>query len=222
MCSLVHAKIRTITTACHHRTPMSLTLPDITTVILAGGAGRRMGGADKGLLLLDEITLIGHVLKRLKPQTERIVINCNRSLQEYARLGYPLVEDSMAGGLGPLAGVLSALEHSDSDYVLSVPCDTPRLPPDLIERMARTMLKAGVDACTVSDGERLHPVILLVHRRALPSLRAYLEAGNRKVHDWFFSISHCEADFSDQAGAFININTPDQLAELEQDLNNAD
>lgn len=190
--------------------------PSITTVILAGGAARRMGGEDKGLTELNGKAMIAHVIERLQGQSQQIVINCNRNREEYARFGYPLIEDSLSGGLGPLAGVLSALEQSDSDYVLSVPCDTPLLPTDLIKRMLQTLQQENAEACSVSDGERLHPVVLLVKRSVLAGLRAYLASGGRKVHDWFYSVAHCSSDFSDQPGAFVNINTPQQLAALQQ------
>lgn len=193
--------------------------PSITTVILAGGAARRMDGEDKGLIELNGKAMIVHVIERIAPQSGNIIINCNRSQRHYARFGYPLLEDTLEGGLGPLAGVLSALEASNSDYVLSVPCDTPILPTDLIERMLRTINETKAEACTVSDGDRLHPVVLLVKRQVLPVLRDYLTGGGRKVHDWFYSVPHCSADFSDQPHAFVNINTPEQLARIEGELN---
>ncbi len=197
---------------------MSQPQASITTVILAGGAARRMGGEDKGLTQLNGQAMISYVIERLVPQSSAITINCNRSQQAYAEFGYPLIEDTISGGLGPLAGVLSALEQSDSDYVLSVPCDTPLLPDDLIERMLQAIKEDDADACTVNDGDRLHPVVLLVKRRVLSGLRDYLSGGGRKVHDWFYSIPHCSADFSDQPEAFVNINTPQQLATLQQRL----
>jgi molybdopterin-guanine dinucleotide biosynthesis protein A len=177
-----------------------------------------MGGEDKGLTPLNGMALISYAIERLKSQSSTLLINCNRSKPEYAQFGYPLIEDTIPGGLGPLAGVLSALEQSDSDYILSVPCDTPLLPLDLIERMLHTMTQANAEACTVSDGERLHPVILLVRHSVLAGLRDYLAGGGRKVHDWFYSVSHCSSDFSDQPEAFLNINTPQQLATLQQRL----
>ena len=197
---------------------MSQPQPSITTVILAGGAARRMGGEDKGLTLLNDQAMIAYVIERLSSQSSALTINCNRSQKAYAKFGYPLIEDTISGGLGPLAGVLSALEQSDSDYVLSVPCDTPLLPADLIERMLQAIEKEGAEACTVNDGDRLHPVVLLVKRSVLSGLRDYLSGGGRKVHDWFYSIPHCSADFSDQPEAFVNINTPQQLATLQQRL----
>ncbi len=192
--------------------------PNITTVILAGGAARRMGGEDKGLTTLNGRAMISYVIERVAPQSSALLINCNRSQSQYAEFGYPLLEDTLSGGLGPLAGMLSALQQCNSDYVLSVPCDTPLLPTDLMERMLKALEEADADACTVDDGKRLHPVVLLVKRSVLPQLQSYLASGGRKVHDWFYSVAHCSADFSDQAEAFININTPQQLAAVQQSL----
>jgi len=197
---------------------MQQTQPSITTVILAGGAARRMGGEDKGLTKLNNKAMIAYVLERLSGQSSSLSINCNRSQPAYAKFGYPLFEDTISGGLGPLAGLLSALERSESDYVLSVPCDTPLLPTDLVERMLHTLTQERAEVCTVNDGDRLHPVVLLVKRDVLTGLRRYLTEGGRKVHDWFYSVPHCSADFSDQPEAFININTPEQLATLQQRL----
>lgn len=175
-----------------------------------------MGGRDKGLLPLHGQALIEHVLQRVSPQCDTILINISRHKEVYAKFGYPLIEDSLPGGLGPLAGLLSALEHSHSDYVLSVPCDTPELPHDLVPRMLDSLKHHRAEACTVDDGKRLHPVIMLVKCSLASNLRHYLESGRRKVHDWFYSVEHCVADFSDQPQAFININTPEQLSKQEQ------
>ena len=188
----------------------------ITAVILAGGAGRRMGGEDKGLLRLNGRPLIQHVLKRLASQCDTIVININRNREAYAEFGHPLLEDNLPGGLGPLAGLLTALEHGQSDYVISVPCDTPQLPQDLVARMLESLQESDAEVCTVDDGERLHPVILLVKRSVRANLRQYLESGGRKVHDCFYRMNHCTANFSDQPEAFMNINTPEQLRALEK------
>jgi molybdopterin-guanine dinucleotide biosynthesis protein A len=188
----------------------------VTAVILAGGGGRRMQGRDKGLISLQGLPLIQHVLQRLAPQAGQLLINCNRNRETYARFGYPLLADGLEGGLGPLAGLLVAMETAETEYVLSVPCDTPWLPDDLVARMLATMAQTAADACTVDDGERLHPVILLVRRSLAGNLRDYLSSGRRKVHDWFYSVAHCTVDFSDQPAAFVNINTPEQLSSAEQ------
>ncbi len=175
-----------------------------------------MGGRDKGLIPLHGRALIEYVLERISPQCDTVLININRHQETYEKFGYRLIEDSLAGGLGPLAGLLTALEVSHSDYVLSVPCDTPQLPLDLVARMLDSLKQQQADVCTVDDGKRLHPVIMLVKRTLAANLRHYLESGKRKVHDWFYSMEYCTADFSDQPNAFININTPEQLNAQEK------
>jgi molybdopterin-guanine dinucleotide biosynthesis protein A len=189
----------------------------ISAVILAAGAGRRMGGEDKGLLMLNGRPLIAHVLDRLTPQCEEIFLNTRPNQSAYAAFGYPLIEDTLPGGLGPLAGLLSALEHSHNEYVLSAPCDTPHLPTDLAARLLQSLRQNNADVCTDNDGERFHPVIMLVRRSMRDNLRSYLEEGGRKVHDWFYRNRHCTADFSEQPAAFININTPEQLHAQESE-----
>lgn len=184
---------------------------DVTVVILAGGGSRRMHGKDKGLLPLHGKPLIRHVIGRLAPQTGRLLINCNNNCDSYSDFGYPLQSDTLPGGLGPLAGLLGTMESANSDYILSVPCDTPYLPTDLLARMCHTMQQNRAEVCTVTDGERTHPVILLVSHQLKDNLRQYLMGGGRKVLDWYERQNHCIADFSDQPDAFANINTPEQL-----------
>lgn len=184
---------------------------DITVVLLAGGASRRMHGRDKGLLPLRGKPLVGYIIEQLAPQTTKLILSCNENCDQYTHFGYPLVSDTLPGGLGPLAGLLSGMEHADTEYVLSVPCDTPYLPEDLLSRMLRSLQQSGAQVCTVTDGQRLHPVFMLVARQLHTELNTYLQSGGRKVLDWYNSQHHCVADFSDQAGAFANINTPEQL-----------
>ncbi len=188
----------------------------ITGVILAGGGGRRMGGRDKGLIPLRGRPLIAHVIERLRPQCETLLINCQRSHQQYAEYGFPLIGDSLPGGLGPLAGLLAGMEQVGSGYVLIAPCDTPFLPHDLVTRMGQMLAQQNAQVCSVSDGERSHPVIMLADCGLKSDLRDYLLAGERRVQHWFRSQRHCLADFSDQANAFININTPEQLDDATQ------
>ena len=183
----------------------------LSGVILAGGAARRMGGEDKGLLTMRGRPLVSYVLECLRPHCHPLWINCQRNHERYAAFGHPLLEDSLPGGLGPLAGLLAAMEQAHTEYVLSVPCDTPFIPQDLVPRMLACLQQEEAELCSVTDGERVHPVIMLAKRSLHTELRDYLLSGERKVHHWFCSHRHCLADFSDQAGAFININTPQQL-----------
>ena len=195
--------------------PTSAPYPNITAVILAGGRGRRMQDSDKGLLLLAGKPLVKHVLERIAPQVSQLMINCNRHADEYARFGYPIYADSVDDFPGPMAGFHSALQHSDSELFLFVPCDTPLLPIDLLDRLVAVMTRDNSDVCTVSDGERLHPVILLAKRGALAGLEDNLRQGHHKVMQWFEEQRHSVADFSERPEAFINLNTSADLNRLE-------
>ncbi len=163
------------------------------------------------MLPLQGKPLVTHVIERLAPQTEHLLLNCNDNCSTYERFGYPLVSDSLPGRPGPLAGLLSAMQQSESDYVLSVPCDTPYLPTDLLSRMCQSLQQHGSEVCSVSDGQRLHPVILLASRQLSHHLADYLTSGGRRVQEWFEAQRHCIADFSDQPHSFANINTPEEL-----------
>lgn len=188
----------------------------VTGIILAGGGARRMGGQDKGLLPLHGKPMVAHVIARLRPQCKTLFINCNRNQDDYAAFGCPVIEDSLPGGLGPLAGLLTGMEHTETSLILSAPCDSPYLPDDLVPRMLATLQSSQAEICTVDDGQRLHPVILLARCTLRDNLYAYLQSGSRKVHDWFDSLPNCTADFSDQPAAFVNINSPHQLEDAER------
>ncbi|MEK0429889.1 MAG: molybdopterin-guanine dinucleotide biosynthesis protein [Pseudomonadota bacterium] len=186
----------------------------ITGLLLAGGLGRRMGHLDKGLQPLSDSTLAGVTLQRLKPQVGHLLINANRNLSLYEKFGYPVVQDDIPGHAGPLAGIHAGLQRCKTPYLLSVPCDTPGLPEDLVQRLAFAMKLAAADLALAVTGENnrpeLHPVFCLMKISLLPSLDAYLRSGGRKVADWMMQQPHAHAHFSDQT-AFMNINTPEDL-----------
>ncbi len=188
---------------------------DITAVILAGGEGRRMGGIDKGLVLFQGKPLVEHVIARIAPQTEKLLISANRSEHHYEKYGYPVIADTLPGYPGPLAGILAALEVSDAELLLAVPCDTPLLPHDLVERLKKVLVEHHAEIAIPFDGQRLHAAIMLMHRSVASSLRDYLLAGERKVQLWLKRHRTVQADFSEQAAAFANLNTLDELAHLE-------
>ncbi len=190
---------------------------DITAVILAGGQGRRMGQTDKGLLTLAGRPFIEHVIARIRPQIPRLALN-SYAPEDYRRYGLPVFTDAIAGGLGPLAGLHAALTHCDSQWVLTLPCDTPLLPTDLVSRMVESVEREQRDVCTVSDGQRLHAVIILANKKVLPRLESFLNSGQRRVQDWLAGEQPAIADFSDTPDAFINLNTPEQLTKLEKEL----
>ncbi|ROR32320.1 molybdenum cofactor guanylyltransferase MobA [Inmirania thermothiophila] len=186
----------------------------VTGAVLAGGRGRRMGGRDKGLLELAGRPLAAHILDALRPQCEALLINANRNREAYEALGVPVVGDALAGFQGPLAGFAAALAAATTPLVATVPCDSPLVPPDLVARLRAALEAAGAEIAVAHDGRRLQPVFALLRRELLPSLEAYLAAGDRKIDLWYPRHRTVEVDFSDRPEAFMNANEPEQLAEL--------
>lgn len=189
----------------------------VTACILAGGQGQRMGGLDKGLIALEGRPLVEHVLSRIQPHVDHVIISANRSLDAYARYGFPVFQDVRPGFVGPLAGVEVALLRSDTGLVLTLPCDVPHLPEDVLANMQSYLTEHALDvvvaATPAEQGHDLHPVIALYQRSVLPSLQAYLEAGQRKVRDWQRQQAYGVCVFND-AKAFRNIN---DMQTLESD-----
>ena len=193
---------------------------NISAVILAGGLATRMKGADKGLILLHEKPLVQHVIERLKPQVDEILINANREIASYQTFGYPVLQDEVEDFLGPLAGFSLGLQHAKYDYVLTVPCDSPLLPPDLAKRLMSALIKHNADIAVASSEDNTHPVFSLCKNSVLASLTAYLQQGERRVSAWQKSQHYIEVDFSDVSDAFTNLNTFEDLAALELKLSN--
>jgi molybdenum cofactor guanylyltransferase len=193
-------------------------IDEITGVILAGGRAQRMGGMDKGLIPLNGKPMIEHIIDAVRPQVGALVINANRNLEDYGRYGLPVIRDRMGDYFGPLVGMASALEISDTPYLLTVPCDSPLIPADLAQRLYLKLQEAQAEISVVHDGERMQPVFALLHRDLLPSLIAYLEAGGRKIDTWYAQHRLALVDFSDRRELSCNVNTPDEQARLEQQL----
>jgi molybdopterin-guanine dinucleotide biosynthesis protein A len=187
----------------------------ITGLVLAGGLARRMGGIDKGLVVLAGKPMIEHVLGGLKPQVGRVLVNANRNLEQYARYGYPVVSDTLAGYLGPLAGALSALQVMETEFLLTVPCDSPLMAPDLAQRMHQALVSQGADLAVAHDGQRQQPVFLLLKRDLAADLQDYLASGERKIDRWFARHRLAEADLSHRPDSFINVNEPEERGRLE-------
>lgn len=185
----------------------------ITGIVLAGGQGRRMGGVDKGLQLLNGRPMIAHVIERLAPQVEDIVINANQNREAYAAFGYPVVPDAIEGYAGPLAGLHAGLQAATQALVVTVPCDSPFLPADLVARLASAL--GDNDLAVAKTGAQAHPVFALVRRTLLAHLAAYLAGGGRKIDAWYASLKVVEVAFDDEADAFSNINTREELREHE-------
>ena len=195
---------------------MSLDTNDITGLVLAGGRGSRMGGVDKGLQNHLGMPLALHALMRLQPQVGALMVNANRNLAAYDSMGVPVWPDSLPDFPGPLGGLLAGLEHCETLYLVTVPCDTPNFPHDLVARLGQALLQADADvamAATLEDGEmRAQPVFTLLRASLLESLVAYLHSGDRKIAGWTRQHRCVELPFEDSA-AFFNANT---LAELQQ------
>lgn len=190
----------------------------ITGVILAGGRGQRMGGVDKGLVALGGKPMVALALDALRPQVGTILINANRNIDEYAAFGHEVVSDGFEGFLGPLAGLASAMQAAKTDYLLTVPCDSPLLARDLAARLYAALRGNDADISVAHDGERLHPVFALLKRPLLPSLLDYLSEGGRKIDVWFARHALAIADLRDRADTFINVNSPEERAALEARL----
>lgn len=191
-------------------------ISQITAVILAGGKGRRMQGKDKGLIELNGTLLIQHVISAIAPQVGQLVINANRNLQRYAELGYPVISDTMNDYQGPLAGFLATMNCIDTAELVSVPCDGPLLPHDLVKRLIAGRDLAAADIAVAHDGHRLQPVYTLVPTRLKQDLKAFLDSGGRKIDLWYARHPVVHVDFSDTPEAFSNINTPQDRDRLQR------
>lgn len=190
--------------------------PSVAGVILAGGLARRMGGDDKGLINYQGRAMVRHAVQAMLPQVDALIINANRNIDQYQQLGYPVVADSIEGFHGPLAGMLTAMENTDADYILTAPCDCPNISPVLRRRMMETLLMTQSELAVASDGERMQPVFSLIPTRLKAELRAFLEQGERKIDLWLTKYKLAEVDFSDQPDTFVNFNRPEDLAQNTQ------
>jgi molybdopterin-guanine dinucleotide biosynthesis protein A len=184
---------------------------DVTAVVLAGGQGRRMDGADKGLLMLNDRPLVEHVIETVSSQVNTLVISANRNLAHYRRFGYPVAADIMRDFQGPLAGLLSAMALAKTAYTLTVPCDAPKPASDLVLRLATALEREGAEIAVAHDGKRLQPAHALVPVSLKGDLRDYLQEGHRKLGAWLKTHRLALADFSDNPSAFANINTQADL-----------
>ncbi len=184
---------------------------EITGVILAGGQARRMGGKDKGLVMLNGKPMIEIVINIFKPQTTKLLINANRNHVRYSQYGLELVADELSGFCGPLAGMASALKITKTEYMVTAPCDSPFIPRDLVLRLANSLKSKGVEISVAHDGERIQPVFCMIKKTLLQSLSDYLAAGERKIDHWFKKHDFAIADFSDKPDTFDNINTHDDV-----------
>jgi molybdenum cofactor guanylyltransferase len=187
----------------------------VTGLILAGGLGRRMGGVDKGLQPLHGRPMVEWVMERIAPQVTELLVNANQNLAEYERFGYRVVPDAIGGFAGPLAGLHAGLAASSTPFLVTVPCDSPALPFDLVDRLFAARDALDADVAVAKTFDRAHPVFALVARRVAPHLDRFLVSGGRKIDAWYASLRTVEVPFDDEADAFSNINTPGELSDFE-------
>jgi molybdopterin-guanine dinucleotide biosynthesis protein A len=192
---------------------------DITGLVLAGGRGSRMGGVDKGLQNHHGVPLALHALLRLQPQVGEAMINANRNLGAYESMGVPVWPDAQSDFPGPLAGMVVGLERCETPYLVTVPCDTPHFPLDLVERLAATLVAEGADLAMAATNERSEvvrqPVFCLLKSELLESLVRYLQSGERKIDRWTAQHRVATVVFDD-ATAFDNANTIEELQRLQR------
>jgi len=192
----------------------------ITGVVLAGGRGSRMGGVDKGLQNHLGMPMALHALVRLQLQVGEAMINANRNLSAYESMGVPVWPDALPDHPGPLAGFLTALEHCETPYLVTVPCDTPNFPLDLVQRLAAALEQSDADiamAATLEDGrQQVQPVFCLMKASLMESLVRFIQDGQRKIDRWTGQHRCVEVPFDD-ADAFFNANTLDELRRLQGD-----
>jgi molybdopterin-guanine dinucleotide biosynthesis protein A len=189
-----------------------------TGVILAGGQGRRMGGVDKGLRVLRGKPMIAWVLERFTAQVDEVLVNANQNLDIYARFGHRVVTDEIGGYAGPLAGLQCALNAARHPLVATVPCDSPFLPADLVARLDKALQARQAQLAVARTGNQPHPVFCLCRRDVLPHLTHFLAGGGRKIDAWYATLRVVEVAFDDEADAFSNINTLEELLVFENAL----
>ena len=197
---------------------------DITGLVLAGGRGSRMGGVDKGLQRFHGVPLALHALRRLQPQVGRVLLNANRNLDTYTAFGAPVCPDALGDYPGPLAGFLAGLAQCTTPWLLTVPCDTPLFPTDLVARLAVAAAREGADIAMAAAAElddsgavqwRRQPVFCLLRSALQDNLERYVDGGGRKIGAWAEQHPCVVVPFSapgDPAQAFYNANT---LVELQ-------
>ncbi len=198
----------------------------VTALILAGGRGARMGGIDKGLQNFRGLPLALQTLMRLQLQSQapqEVLINANRNLAAYESLGAAVWPDTLDGFAGPLAGFLTGLERCETPLLLTVPCDTPLFPLDLLERLHSALIEQDADlamaAAREEDGQlRPQPVFCLLRMELLDSLVAFTQKGGRKIDAWTGQHRCALVPFDrpqDAPEAFFNANTLEELQKLE-------
>ncbi|NHB97776.1 molybdenum cofactor guanylyltransferase MobA [Photorhabdus stackebrandtii] len=187
--------------------------PKISGAILAGGRATRMGGHDKGLILLNRIPLYQHIANKLLPQVDELIINANRNLDIYRQSCDQVVPDLTPDFSGPLSGMLATLKSASHDWVVFVPCDVPDFPPNLVTRLWQGKQQAL--AAYADDGNRAHPTLALLHCSLFCQLENYLANGDRKLMLFMHKVGAIAVQFDNNPATFANLNTPEDCRNWE-------
>jgi len=185
----------------------------ISALILSGGRGHRMGGADKGLMSWQDKPLIEHIINTLKKQVGQILLSCNRNIETYQTYGLPVINDQIPNFQGPLSGILATLNSGlcTGELLLICPCDCPTLPDGLAENLFRQKREKNLDCIYVYDGERDQYLLALISTNCKNSLEKYISTGGRSVKGWYKTLNCGRAEFSDIKSHFLNLNTCSEL-----------
>lgn len=193
----------------HDGPAITPTRPVVTALILAGGAGRRVEGRDKGLIHWRGRPLVEHVHRRVAAQVDEVLISCNRNRDEYAAIGRLAPADLRENHQGPLAGLEAAIPELQGEYVLLVPCDMPLLPEDLAQQLLRRLgASPAAQVCYAQTADSPQYLCAVLRRSALSGLQAFLDSGGRAVHLWYASIGAVALDCDGQREKFLNLNRP--------------
>ncbi|MDO9049657.1 MAG: molybdenum cofactor guanylyltransferase MobA [Methylobacter sp.] len=188
----------------------------VAGVILAGGRARRMNNQDKGLVNFKGRPMVSYAIAALAPVVDCAFINANRNIDQYRQFGWPVISDQTDSFDGPLAGILTAMIHADADILVVIPCDSPLIKTEHLQKLLLTRAENNADVAVAFDGIRLHPVFLAIKTALQTSLQDYLADGQRKVAVWLAQQNSVQVDFSNEPEIFSNINMMTELSALEE------
>ncbi len=188
---------------------------NITVGILAGGKATRMNNQDKGLVMFNGKYMIENIINAIEPYVKHITINANRNISKYKKLGYPVVQDFYEGYAGPLSGIYSILNVTNSKYLMILPCDSPLIEWKLIQKMYSEIKLSGVEVVVAHNTNRAQPVFMIIDTAVKDSIKEYIESGNRKIDFWYLEKNYKYIYFNENCDYFKNINTEEELNNLE-------
>lgn len=174
-----------------------------------------MGNIDKGLQLFRGKPMVAHALERFGPQVDELLISANRNTAEYEKFG-GVIADADENFAGPLAGLLAGMQSAAHSLIATAPCDSPFLPDDLVSRLYAALEEAKCDIAVAQTQDQSHPVFCLAETHLAPHLQKFLQSGQRKFEKWYENLKVVHVSFDDEADAFANINTLDDLHALDK------